>query len=72
MGTMRIHGVVVRLEPAHGFGFIRDDRHGDWFVVADGVRGGLGAISAGQRVTFVHESTFSGPRATDVAPEPAA
>ncbi len=54
MGTMRIHGVVVRLEPAHGFGFIRDDRQGDGFVVAGGVRGGLGAISAGQRVTFVH------------------
>lgn len=69
---MRIHGEVVRLEPAHGFGFIRDDRHGDWYVVDGGVRGGLGALRAGQRVTFVYESTFNGSRATDVAPEPGA
>ena len=35
---MTIHGEVVRLEPALGFGFLRDDTDGDWFFVASGVQ----------------------------------
>lgn len=70
MGAMRIHGEVVRLEPGHGFGFIHDDHFGDWFFVAAGVRGGgVEALRTGQRVTFQCETTFSGPRATDIAAE---
>ena len=70
---MSIHGEVTRLEPAHGFGFIRDDRDGDWFFVAAGVRDqGLGRLRVGMRVVFTHERTFNGPRATDVHSEPAA
>ena len=46
---MTIHGEVVRLEPAHGFGFIRDDRRGDWFFVADGVRVGRAGQPVGRR-----------------------
>jgi cold shock CspA family protein len=70
---MPIHGQVIRLEPAHGFGFIRDDRAGDWFFVAAGVRdNGFGSLRAGMRVVFLHERTFDGPRATDVHSEPGA
>lgn len=64
---MTIHGEVVRLEPAHGFGFIRDDGRGEWFFVASGVRsGGLASLWVGERVGFVQERTPGGPRATDI------
>lgn len=64
---MTIHGEIVRLEPALGFGFIRDDRHGDWFFVAGGVRTGrLDDVSVGARVGFQMEQTPQGPRATDI------
>lgn len=64
---MTIHGEVVRLEPAHGFGFILDDRQGEWFFVASGVRaGGLDALWIGERVGFAQERTPSGPRAVDI------
>jgi cold shock CspA family protein len=67
---MTIHGAVVRLEPAYGFGFIRDDCDGDWFFVDGGVRaGGLASLWLGERVGFVMESTAQGPRATDIHPE---
>lgn len=67
MDGMTIHGEVVRLEPARGFGFIRDDRHGDWFFVDAGVRaGGMAALWLGERVAFAHERTPNGPRATDI------
>lgn len=67
MDGMTIHGEIVRLEPAHRFGFIRDDRHGEWFFVAAGVRsGGLDGLWVGARVGFRHERTPSGPRATDI------
>ncbi len=70
---MTIHGQVIRLEAAHGFGFIRDDRDGDWFFVAGGVRDqGFGTLRIGMRVVFTHKRTFNGPRATDVHSEPAA
>jgi cold shock CspA family protein len=70
---MTILGHVVRLEPAHGFGFIRDDRHGDWFFVEAGVRtGGLAALWVGAKVGFSSEATPRGPRATDVHLEPGA
>lgn len=67
---MTIHGEVVRLEPALGFGFLRDDRHGDWFFVDAGVRdGGIASLWVGERVGFLSETTPNGPRATDIHPE---
>ena len=64
---MMIRGEVVRLEPARGFGFIRDDRHGDWFFVDGGVRaGGMAGLWTGARVCFAPERTPNGPRATDI------
>ncbi len=69
---MRIHGEVMRLEPALGFGFLRDEGNGDWFFVASGVRDGSEALRVGAHVTFEYESTFQGPRATDVTIEPIA
>ena len=67
MDDMTIHGEVVRLEETLGFGFIRDDRQGDWFFVAAGVRsGGIPGLWVGARVGFSYERTPSGPRATDI------
>lgn len=66
---MRIHGEVVRLDPARGFGFLRDAGNGDWFFVAAGVRGGAETLRVGAHVTFEYEATFQGPRATDIAIE---
>lgn len=64
---MAHYGEIVRLEPALGFGFIRDDQHGDWFFVASGVRdGGFDRLWVGERVAFGQEWTASGPRATDI------
>ena len=59
---MAIYGEVVRLEPSLGFGFIRDDHHGDC-----GLRkGGIDGLWVGERVAFSQEWTPSGPRATDI------
>lgn len=66
MGAMIIHGEIVRLEPARGFGFLRDDRQGDWYFVDAGVRGGIASLWIGARVGFTHERTPNGPRATDI------
>lgn len=64
---MIIHGAVARLEPAHGFGFIRDDQQGEWFFVTSGVRaGGMASLWVGERVGFSQERTASGPRAVDI------
>lgn len=64
---MTINGEVTRLEPAHGFGFIRDDGDGEWFFVAAGVRtGGLASLWVGERVGFSLERSPSGPRAADI------
>lgn len=69
---MTITGTVVRLEPAHGFGFIRDDRQGEWFFVESGVRaGGMASLWVGERVGFSQEFTPSGPRAVDIHHESA-
>lgn len=69
---MTIHGEISRLEPSLGFGFLRDDRHGDWFFVETGVReGGMASLWVGQRVGFSSETTPDGPRATDIHPESA-
>ena len=69
---MIIHGEVVRLEPAHGFGFIRDDQEDDWFFAASGVRaGGLASLLVGERVGFVQERGANGPRAADIHHESA-
>ena len=65
---MTLHGEIVRLEPARGFGFLRDDTDGDWFFVDAGVRGGLAALWLGARVGFAQEWTPQGPRATDIHP----
>lgn len=72
MDHMIIHGEVVRVEPALGFGFIHDDGLGDWFFVDAGVRSGAVAdLWVGARVAFIHERTASGPRAADVHHESA-
>ena len=64
---MIIHGAVARLEPAHGFGFIRDDQQGESFFVTSGVRaGGMASLWVGERVGFSQERTASGPRAVDI------
>jgi cold shock CspA family protein len=69
---MIIHGAVVRIEPAHGFGFIRDDQQDEWFFVESGVRaGGLAGLWVGERVGFTQERTASGPRAVDIHHESA-
>ena len=61
------YGNIVRLEPQHGFGFIRDDGGMDWFFVAEGVRSGeFDSIWVDQRVGFTPEATEKGPRATDI------
>lgn len=61
------YGSIIRLEPEHGFGFIRDDGGMDWFFVAEDVRGGrFETIWVGQRVGFTSEATRTGPRAADV------
>ncbi len=69
MDAMRIHGVVVRIEPALDFGFIRDEGNGDWFFVTAGVRGGPQTLRVGAHVSFEYEGTFQGPRATDIVVE---
>jgi cold shock CspA family protein len=67
MAQMANYGEVVRIEPALGFGFIRDDRYGDWFFVAAGVRQrGLLGLRVGERVAFSQEWSANGPRATDI------
>ncbi len=64
---MTIKGEVVRLEPAHGFGFLLDDQEMEWFFIDAGVRaGGLAALWVGERVAFSQERTPHGPRATDI------
>lgn len=64
---MTIHGEIVRLEPALGFGFLRDDCYGDWFFVTAGIRSGrIDDVWVGARVGFEMEPTPSGPRATDI------
>lgn len=69
---MIIHGAVVRIEPDHGFGFIRDDQQGEWFFVERGVRaGGMASLWVGERVSFSQERTASGPRAIDIHHESA-
>ncbi len=69
---MIIHGAVVRIELAHGFGFIRDDQQGEWFFVEHGVRaGGMASLWVGERVSFSQERTTSGPRAIDIRHESA-
>jgi cold shock CspA family protein len=60
------YGNIIRIEPARGFGFIRDDGGMDWFFVAADVRGGLANVWVGERVGFTPEATPHGPRAADV------
>ena len=61
------YGNIVRIEPARGFGFIRDDGGMDWFFVTAGLRNGsFESIWLDQRVGFTPEWTPQGPRATDI------
>lgn len=61
------YGTIIRLVPEHGFGFIRDDSHLDWFFVREGAREpGFDRLWTGMRVAFAMEWTPSGPRATDI------
>lgn len=64
------HGVITRLEPDLGFGFLVDDAGLDWFFVKEGVRGGsMEELREDQRVQFAYEWTPKGPRATDIRVE---
>lgn len=64
------NGHITRLEPVHGFGWLVDDAGMDWFFVREGVRGGrFERLARSERVTFDFESTPTGPRASDIAPE---
>jgi cold shock CspA family protein len=66
------YGNIIRIEAAHGFGFIRDDAGMDWLFVASGVRGGgFEQVWVGARVGFVPEQTPRGPRAADIHHEQA-
>ncbi len=70
--SVMLCGTITRLDPTHGFGFIVDDSHMDWFFVQDGVRGGrLDVLRVGARVRFAEERTRSGPRASDIHHEQA-
>jgi cold shock CspA family protein len=61
------YGYITRIEPEHGFGFIRDDSHQDWIFMRDGVRApGFDALWPGERVAFAAEWTPVGPRAIDL------
>jgi cold shock CspA family protein len=65
-----LRGHVTRLEPVLGFGFLCDDAGVDWFFVRGGVRhGAMERLHVRDRVTFDIESTPTGPRAADIAPE---
>jgi cold shock CspA family protein len=62
-----LYGNIIRLEPEHGFGFIRDDGGMDWFFVAGDVRGErFDSIWVDERVGFAAALTAKGPRAVDV------
>lgn len=64
------HGLITRIEPALGFGWIVDDAGMDWFFVREGVRSGaLERLQPNDRVVFDFESTATGPRATAIALE---
>jgi cold shock CspA family protein len=64
------HGVITRVEPDLGFGWIVDDSGMDWFFVGGGVRDdALAHLREGRRVTFSVEWTATGPRATDITLE---
>ena len=61
------HGLIKRVEPQLGFGFIEDDAGLDWFFVRENVRGGaIDSLLPKQRVTFEHEWTAKGPRAANI------
>jgi cold shock CspA family protein len=67
---MTLHGEIVRLEPALGFGFLRDDTDDEWFFVTAGIRSGrFEDVWIGERVGFTREWTAQGPRATDIHAE---
>lgn len=57
-------GTVRRVEPARGFGFLKDDYGNDWFFVREGIA--EPELSPGDRVAFEEESTPLGPRATRI------
>jgi cold shock CspA family protein len=62
-----LYGNIIRLEPKHGFGFIRDDGGMDWFFLAGDVRDGrFDSIWVDERVGFAAALTDKGPRAADV------
>lgn len=57
-------GTVTRVEPARGFGFLRDEYGMDWFFVSDGLVDR--DVTTGVRVGFEEETTALGPRATRI------
>jgi cold shock CspA family protein len=62
------YGYITRVEPALGFGWIRDDAGMDWFFLREGVRhDAIVGLHRHDRVVFDVESTPTGPRARDIA-----
>lgn len=60
-------GTITRVEPARGFGFLRDEYGIDWFFVSGGLVDR--DVTAGARVAFEEETTALGPRATRIRKE---
>ena len=61
------YGLIRRLEPAYGFGFLHDDAGMDWFFVREGVRDArFDDLWRDERVGFSSEWTNKGPRAIDI------
>lgn len=65
-----LYGLISRVEPALGFGWIVDEAGLDWFFVRDSVTAGtLEELSVNERVGFTSEWTAHGPRAAGIHPE---
>ncbi len=64
-----LRGIIKRLVPDLGFGFIRDDGGLDWFFRRDGVQGSFDLLRKGQRVSFEEAPSPKGPLATRIRSE---
>lgn len=62
----RLTGMVVRIFPDKGFGFIRDDKGTEYFFHRSAVREGWDSLTINRSVSFVVENNPKGPRAGDV------
>lgn len=63
-----MEGVIKKLFPEKGFGFIKSDDGGEFFFHRSGVSrpGRFDDLEEGQRVEFEEEKSDKGPRAVSV------